>query len=75
MAGPEGYIHKRVSRVNKSVKWVNEWGVNYGQVGSRHAPVANRLSHIAHLGGQSESCCVLAVASARKGNIWLVMAA
>jgi len=48
-SGPEGYIYMRA---NNSIKWVNEWGVNHGQVGSGYVPVANRLSHIA--------CCVLA---------------
>ena len=63
----EGYINVRA---NNSVEWVNEWGVNYGQVGSGYVPVANRLFSHPTLRASS---AILSVASARKGNIWLVM--
>ena len=57
-------------RANSSIEWVHEWGVRYGQVGSGCVPVANRLSWHAVLRASS---AILSVASARKGNIWLVM--
>lgn len=66
-SGREGYI---CVRANNSIRWVNEWGVNYGQVGSGYVPVANRLCGIA--------CCVLAERCSpwlRQGKAvyWLVM--
>jgi hypothetical protein len=66
-SGREGYI---CVRANNSIRWVNEWGVNYRQVGSGCVPVANRLSRIA--------CCVLAERCSpwlRQGKAvyWLVM--
>lgn len=66
-SGREGYIHVRA---NSSIEWVNEWGVNHGQVGSGYVPVANRLFSHPMLRASS---AILSVASARKGNIWLVM--
>lgn len=30
-------------RANNSIEWVNEWGANYGLVGSGYVPVGNRL--------------------------------
>ena len=66
----EGYIHVRA---NSSIEWVNEWGVNYGQVGSGYVPVANRLFSHPTLRASRQCYAILSVASARKGNIWLVM--
>lgn len=66
-SGREGYIQVRA---NSSIEWVDEWGVQYGPVGSGCVPVANRLLWPRMLRASS---AILSVAAARKGNIWLVM--
>lgn len=56
-------------RANNSIKWVNEWGENYGQVGSGYVPVANRLSYIASCVLADASRTMLSVAPSRKGSV------